>query len=145
MNISFLPLVVLLTATSGSKITSGPLGNDLSFHWLFLNENFLELNQDVMVSDEVHDVPNPLQGVVDELTKNLTELASAYKLLCQEVFHLSRHVVFHEHALKHIAMAAHHHHGEPDHDHQNLTESENEISTVSKELNILKKFVTFDQ
>lgn len=88
----------------------------------------------MMVSDEIHDVPNPLQGVVDELAKNFTELTKAYASLCNEILHLSRHVVFHEHALKHIAQNSHHHHPGSDtdhhHDHENHTESENEISTV---------------
>ena len=104
-----------------------------------------------MVSDQ-----NPLEGVVEEvtrnlteltrnlteLTRNLTELTKAYESLCQEVLHLSRHVVFHEHALRHIAQAGHHHHGghsesgaHDRHEHgHNHTDSENEISQVGIEL-----------
>lgn len=42
-----------------------------------------------------------------ELRRNLTELTIAYKELCQELGHLSRHVAFHEKALKHIAKYGH--------------------------------------
>lgn len=41
------------------------------------------------------------------LRQNLTELAIAYKELCEELGHISRHVAYHEKALKHIAKFSH--------------------------------------
>ena len=46
---------------------------------------------------------------LNELRQNLTELTIAYKELCQELGHLSRHVAFHEKALQHIAQYGHGH------------------------------------
>ncbi|KAI1287078.1 hypothetical protein HDE_10560 [Halotydeus destructor] len=44
---------------------------------------------------------------IAELRQNLTSLTEAYNSLCKEIYHISRHVIFHEHALRHIAQAGH--------------------------------------
>lgn len=109
------------------------------------------VSNDQMVSDESVDdqliirpeiLLTPEQLVIQELKKNLTELTEAYNSLCQEIKHLSRHVLFHQHALVHVAKMTPHSNGANDtlnyhhethdhHSHHHHNETENEVSTVS--------------
>lgn len=54
----------------------------------------------------------PQDREIETLKATVETLTKSYNSLCEELQHLSRHVLFHEKAIKHIGLQAHHGYGQ---------------------------------
>ena len=61
-------------------------------------------------SEVTKDLPQELE--IETLKATVETLTKSYNSLCEELQHLSRHVLFHERAIKHMGLQGHHGYGQ---------------------------------